>query len=196
MINDEEFFEYKNIFRDILLQIPGIILAVDAFYLEYWGYLFKAKDANGNSFDISILPMNRITEMCIRSTNLILYDPEGIYCKAKIVANDETFTTSNLEIKKKEDYIGLFYFEWDRFKKSLLIGDYWLALKSVERMKKYYMHTYRITLKKFANTPHCPEKEFYRVDKENIEKNYIVDGSFITLENTAETLKQMFENLL
>ncbi len=196
LMDNDNFFEYKNNFRYILLQIPGIEVAVDAFYLEYWGYLFKAKDNNGSSFDISILPINRITEMCIRSTNLILYDPDGVYCKAKIVANDETLTTSNFEIRKKEDYRGLFYFEWSRFKKSLLNGDYWLALKSVERMKKYYIHTYRIGLKNFANTPHCPEKEFNLVDKEGIEKYYIVDGSFITLENTAETFKKLFENLL
>ena len=111
----------------------------------------------------------------------------------KEIANDVLLSTEYLEKEKNDDYIGLFYFEWLRFKKSYFNNDYWLALKAVEKMKIYYMHLYRIAYGYFANTPHCPEKEFDNVCKNNLKSIYVIDGTFITLRKTAEALKELFE---
>ncbi len=193
LINDDDFENFREKFSGILNKIPNISLSVEAFYLEHFGYLFKALSSQNIQFDISILPVQRAKEMGIRSSNKVLYDPLDLYTNLKEIANDVLLSTEYLEKEKINDYIGLFHFEWLRFKKSYFNNDYWLALKAVEKMKIYYIHLYRIAFGYFANTPHCPEKQFDNVCKNELKSIYVIDGTFITLRKTAEALKELFE---
>lgn len=194
LIKDNDFINFKHDFSSILHKISDINLAVEAFYLENFGYLFKVLGCCDVQLDISILPLQRANEMGIRSTNIIIYDPFNIYSNLKKNADDNILMTANLEKERISDYMGLFYFEWLRLKKSLVTEDYWLALKAVERMKIYYMHMYRIVFEQFASTPHCPEKEFESVCNDELKEIYIIDGTLVTLRKTAIDLKKLFED--
>ena len=131
--------------------------------------------------------------MRIRSSNIILYDPYGLLAKEiKESSNKKTYSTKDIEINNKNNYSELFYFEWLRYEKAYSENNYWLALKAVERMKKYYMHMRRIKNNDFSSNSHCPENNYsfndYLLDV------YKIDGSYSTLRNTAERLKEMFVN--
>ena len=193
LVDNQSFSTFRDKFATLLHSFSYIYVAAYAFYLENWGYLYKAMSKNNVFFDISILPSNRIDEMRIRSSNIILYDPYGLLAKEiKESSNKKTYSTKDIEINNKNNYSELFYFEWLRYEKAYSENNYWLALKAVERMKKYYMHMRRIKNNDFSSNSHCPENNYsfndYLLDV------YKIDGSYSTLRNTAERLKEMFVN--
>lgn len=190
LVDDKDFSAFKDNFTEKLLSYSNIYLAAYVLYLENWGYLFKAMSKKHVCFDISILPCKRIDEMGVRSSNIVLYDPYGLYAEKIKKSNDNSFLTKHIEDNNQNNYSALFYFEWLRFEKSYKDNNYWLALKSVERMKKYYIHMSRIKNHDYSNNSHCPENNFY--EKDYLIEIYKVDGTYLTLMNTAEHLKNIF----
>ena len=184
LVSVDNFEKFKEEFADKISKLPYVIISVYAFYLEYWGYLYKIKTVSGTQFDVSILPVERKSEMTIRKSNKTIYDPYKIFEIEKTKAKDENWSTFTIESKRNKDYFGLFHFEWMRFNNACIAKDYWLALKSLERMKKYYLHLFRLKNNNYANTPHCPEKNFSTIN-ETLNQYYIIDGTFESLKKTA-----------
>lgn len=163
IVCNDDFKSFKKTFSSYLECCQFIDQAAYYGYVENWGYIFKAIGFYHQTnvlFDISILPINRIDEMALRSSNILLYDRDKIAESIIQKNSNNFFECSVLEPLRKLDYIKLFGFESLRFESCLTNNDLWLAVKSLERMKQYYMHYKRISEKKFANNPHCPEKQY------------------------------------
>lgn len=148
-------------------------------------------------FDITILPLSRVDEMALRSTNIVLFDKDDI-AKMAIERNRHQFFESfALEPQRKVDYVKLFGFEFLRLEKSLVDNDVWLAIKSVERMKQYYMHYKRISENKYSRNQHCPEKQFSKDFPEDIlETVYEVKADVELLCKEKDNLCEVFYNII
>ena len=170
--------------------MPSVLFAAEAFYLENWGYLFKAVDLDNINYDISIISKSRISEISIRSTNVIIKDTEGVYQSYVSIADDSRFLVSKLESEHFYDYGTLFGFEKKRFNEAIRKKDYWYAVRCLERMKNYLIRCDRIQNKVFAKTCSCPEKEYIDIN-DCIKKIYIIDGTIDTLIQTSEELGKL-----
>lgn len=160
LIESELFQEFRDDFPRYLEEIEYIQYAAEYSYIENWGYIFKIigeQDHKQFLYDMSILPYDRLSEMGIRNTNNILFDKTGMLMDYKS-KNKRSYDTKILELKRKDDYVRLFGFEYLRFIKSYSENDYWLAFKAIDRMKTYLMRYSRIKSELFSGTQHCPEK--------------------------------------
>lgn len=190
VIRDEKFEYFRKEFRIFLEEVPSVLFAAEAFYLENWGYLFKAVDLDNINYDISIISKSRISEISIRSTNVIIKDTEGVYQSYVSIADDSRFLVSKLESEHFYDYGTLFGFEKKRFNEAIRKKDYWYAVRCLERMKNYLIRCDRIQNKVFAKTCSCPEKEYIDIN-DCIKKIYIIDGTIDTLIQTSEELGKL-----
>lgn len=191
VIQDDCFESFRNSFREFLENIPCILYAAEAFYLEHWGYLFKAIDLNSICYDISIISERRIDEMSIRSTNVIIKDTNELYQYYIKHADDDRFLISKLERQHLYDYCTLFGFERNRFWKASEEADYWYAVRCLERMKNYLIRCDRIQREIFPKSRSCPEKGYSDID-DCLKKIYIIDGNIETLVQTSEELCNLF----
>jgi hypothetical protein len=189
---DDNFQVFHKEFVHVLERTPNILFAVESHYLEYWGYLFKALSKSLILFDISLISKSRINEISIRKTNKILYDIDSVYKLNIELAKDSDYETKNLELPKKEDYIKLFTIDWLKFNSSIKANDYWLALRFLERIKKYYLHLRRITEIRFTRLPHIPDKKFGTdIADSELCNAYKIDGKMKTLEESGNEIKKM-----
>lgn len=191
VINDNDFDNFRKNFRLFLEEIPGILYAAEAFYLENWGYLFKAIDYENTNYDISIISESRIDEMSIRSTNIVLKDTNGIYQRQIDCADDSRYLVGEMEKQHFMDYGTLFGFERARFFKAIEKEDYWYAVRCLERMKNYLIRCERIQSNSFPKSRSCPEKEYMDVGS-CLKRIYLVDGSLDTLTHTSTELCDLF----
>ena len=161
IIQTDDFRAYRNSFVDYLEKCKLIKYAANYKYVENWGYIFKIilEYMNPPIFiDLTIIPFERISEMALRESNIILFDKTNSI--ERYTHSKTSFETKDLEPDRKLDYVKLFGFEYLRYHKSIDKNDYSLAIKALDRMKAYYMHYKRIKTGVFANTQHCPEKRF------------------------------------
>lgn len=200
LINDADFQMYSDQFVGLLERMPLIDIAAYHDYVENWGYIYKAMGCrNGirDCFDITILPQRRSDEMALRSTNKILYDRNGIAARLLRRYSDRVYETSELEQERRLDYVKMFGFEHLRFQKSMESGDYWLAIKAIERMRTYYLHYRRIKEEKYATNPHSPEKGFAdQFPNEPLWDIYCVRGNAAQLSETERILFQLFYKMV
>lgn len=199
LVKSDFFDEIRSVFSRKLEEQKLIQYAAEYSYVENWGYVFKAIGNDGVNltfFDFSILPVNRIKEMGIRKSNVILFDKTGFLDKF-ISQNNNSYDTNVLEPKRKRDYVILFGFEYLRFFKSIRENDYWLAYKSLDRMKIYIMRYNRIKRSVFSNTQQCPEKK-YSLDfaDSSLRNRYTIDGTIVGIERVCESLVNLFGNLI
>lgn len=192
VINNEDFKVFRSNFRVFLESIPSIVYAAEVFYLEHWGYLFKAVDLNGICFDISIIPENRINEMSIRSTNIVLKDTNGLYQFYVDNADDRLYFVSNLENQRFYDYCALFGFEKNRFNKAAETSDYWYAVRCLERMKNYLIRCDRIQNKNYSKTQSCPERGYDDIN-DFMKKIYVINGNMESLICTSKEICNLFD---
>ncbi len=196
LIKNEHFNSLRNEFSQFLERCLLIDIATFYSYVENWGYIYKTIGSYNERtvlFDISILPVSRVEEMSLRLTNIILLDRDGIAGKIIDQNKNYNFDTSYLEPMRRLDYVKLFGFEYLRLTKSLKTCDYWLAEKSIERMKTYYLHYRRIQESNFARNPHCPEKGFsIDLPNDSLQRIFSVSGNLNSLAIVAEQLFQLF----
>jgi predicted nucleotidyltransferase len=191
VIFDDKFESFRRSFRVLLEDIPSIRYAAEAFYLENWGYLFKAISIDNIGYDISIVSKNRISELGIRSTNIVLKDTDGLYQAYVNLADDSQFSVSKLEEQHFYDYGTLFGFEKNRFSEAVKNKDYWYAVRCIERMKNYLIRCDRIQRKIYSKSRSCPEKGY--IDINNcLKKIYIIDSTLDSLVRTSEELCKLF----
>lgn len=195
VICDNNFEDFKNSFRIFLEKIPSILYAAEVFYLENWGYLFKAIDYDNVNYDISIIPKSRINEMSIRSTNIIIKDTDGIYQESINRADDGRFLISKLEKQHFTDYGTIFGFERIRFFEAVQKADYWYAVRCLERMKNYLIRCDRIQTGVFPCSRSCPEKGYIDVN-DCLKRIYIIDGDLDTLVQTSIKLCELFATII
>lgn len=195
VIRDDNFESFRKSFCLFLEGIPGILLAAEAFYLENWGYLFKAIDTQNVNYDISIISKSRIREMGIRSTNIVIKDTKGFYQSYVDCAIDDAFLVSELETQHLYDYCTLFGFEKRRFYEAIEEEDYWYCVRCLERMKNYMIRCDRIQRRDFSKSCNCPERGYVDID-DCIKKEYFIDGTLGTLVQTAERLCELFSVII
>lgn len=195
IITCNDFNKFKNNFKSFLESIEELLLVVDSFYLENWGYLFKAIDLDGMLYDITIIPITRFDEMSIRTTNIILKDTNDFLSSKIKQANDSIYEVSYLEDKHYNDYIIMFNFEYYRFIDAKKNGDYWYMIRCLERLKNYYVRCNRIQNKVYSKSRSCPER-LYHDNTNQLENIYKIDGTFLTAVNTGEKLMITFETMI
>lgn len=195
VIVDANFVSFRNSFRYFLEDIQGVLIAAEASYLENWGYLFKAIDNHNICYDISIIPRSRISEMGVRSTNVVIKDTDGFYQDCIDQADDECFKVSNIETRHLLDYSALFGFEAARLDEAIKNNDYWYAVRCLERMKNHLIRCDRIQREMFSKTCSCPEKEYTDID-DCIKKAYSIDGTLESLGQTGEKLVVLFTEMI
>lgn len=195
VVSDENFDYFRSTFVNFLEDVPSVQYAAEVFYLENWGYLFKAIDTNKIIYDISIIPKCRMKEMSIRSTNKIIKDTDGVYQYYVDLANDDDFLIDRLESKRFKDYGTLYGFERIRFTQAVNKGDYWYAVRCLERMKNYLIRCERIESGNFPKSRSCPEKEYIDIN-DCLKKIYVIDGNLNTLILTSERLYKLFQKII
>lgn len=193
IIKESSFCYYRNTFTSILERIPKVKWATFVQYLEYWGYLFKAIDDNEKVYDISILPLSRIQEMSIRSTNIIIKDSYDIYKRQVLQAQDDRYEISNLENSRYSDYIRLFFWEYHRLIGALSNHEYWYSVRCLERLKNYYIRCDRIQKKSFSKKLYCPEKDYQNPLLSEI---FIIDGTESSLYKTSKRIMDAFLGMI
>ena len=196
VLKDESFYGdfYKTIDRFFVEKV-GFSICAYMFYQENWGYLHKAVDREKVEYDISILPLSRIREMGIKSTNIVLVDKTGDYTKFISYANDDYNEQGYILMEKKRNIINqtiLYFWEYQKCANN----QYWEEIKYLERIRRNVMILERakagIVFKHFFS----PEKN-YEVDVEDKEfrRDYIINGDN-SLNNTYLKLKDKFLSLL
>lgn len=195
VVNDEDFECFRKTFVDFLECIPSVQYAAEVFYLENWGYLFKAMDSNRIFYDISIISKNRMKEMSIRSTNKIIKDTDMIYQHCVEQADDDSFMIARLECDRFRDYGTLYGFERIRFLQAIEKKDYWYAVRCLERMKNYLIRCERIESGDFPKSRSCPEKGYGDID-DCLKRIYTMDGNLNTLVLTSERLYELFQKII
>lgn len=200
LIQTDDFGSFKDSFSLYLEHFQLIDQAAYYGYVENWGYVFKAigfYQEKNILFDISVLPLSRVDEMALRATNILLYDRNQVAKSAIEHNTNRSFDASVLEPQRKTDYIKLFGFEVLRFEKSIDSEDLWLAVKSLERMKQYYMHYKRILECTYACNQHCPEKHYGDAFPDDILDNiYEIKVDLDVLNNVKTDLCAAFLNLI
>lgn len=195
VIRDDAYDKLINSFSRYLESFPFIRYAAKVFYLENWGYLFKAIDLDNILYDISILPLHRITEMSIRSTNLILKDTNNLYKRQIESADDSKYEIKKLESERYLDYITLIGFERQRFFFAINKNDYWYAQRCLERIKNYLIRCDRINRKEFPKSQSCPEKGYFDLNNK-IKKAFIIDGTQNSLIETEKRLSDLCKQIV
>lgn len=195
VIVDTCFVSFRNSFRNFLEDIPDVLIAAEASYLENWGYLFKAIDSSNIGYDISIIPKSRISEMGIRSTNIVIKDTDNFYQNCVDHAVDECFNVRNIETRHLLDYSALFGFETARLEEAIKDNDYWYAVRCLERMKNYLIRCDRIQHEVFSKACSCPEKKYADID-DCIKKAYYIDGTLESLGQTGKKLVVLFTEMI
>lgn len=195
IVKNECFDEFRADFRSFLERISCIQYAAEVFYLEHWGYLYKALAITGIDYDISLISENRINEMSIRSTNKVLKDNNGILLKWIAEANDDDYKIEKLECQRRLDYATLFGIERKRFCEAREKGDYWYGVRCLERMKNYLIRCDRIQNGNFPKSRSCPEKNYLDLG-DFIRKEYILDGTMDTASKTSENLCRIFNKII
>lgn len=200
LIDVGDFFEFIDGFSAYLEQCKLIDIAAYYGYVENWGYIFKTIGSYYKEdvlFDITILPLGRVDEMALRSTNNVLFDKNDT-AQIAIERNQyKCFETFALEPQRRVDYVKLFGLELLRLEKSLVDSDIWLAIKSIERMKQYYMHYKRILENKYSRNQHCPEKQFSKDFSEDILGTiYEVKADVELLCKAKDNLCEAFYNII
>lgn len=195
VVCDKKFELFRREFASFLEKISCVKYAAEVFYLENWGYLFKAIDSDGIIYDISIISKARIQEMGIRSTNKIIKDTDNVYQHFVEQANDNDFLVSKLEKERLKDYGTLYGFERKRFSQAISKEDYWYAVRCLERMKNYLIRCVRIEKEDFSKSQSCPEKGYSDVN-DCLKEIYIIDGKINTLVFTAEKLDKLFQKII
>lgn len=198
IIQTEDFRAYRNSFVSFLENCKIIKYAANYSYVENWGYIFKIVLDNENEaifVDLTIIPFDRISEMALRNTNIILFDKTNSidrYIQSKI-----SFESKDLEPRRKLDYVKLFGFEYLRYYNSIDNNDYSLANKAIERMKTYYMRYKRIKMGVFANTQHCPEKKFGKDFPDDSVYQSLMSGEILPgIQNQEKILVDAFGQLI
>ena len=160
---EKSFKEFRNHFIDFLMNDCHMVIAAEEFYLENWGYLFKAFDKNMIAYDISIVPDNRIDELGIKSSNIILFDKSGSYLKCLQNASDDNANLFLSDIQFRKNTINKIVIDLICVKKCILVdGDceYWEVVKYLERIRRNVMILMRMNENKLKRKSFSPEKNF------------------------------------
>lgn len=198
VIKDDRFTFFRRTFsRLVESQIDEIVVFVEMYYLENWGYLFKGFDNSGTYYDISIIPRRRIDEISIRNSNKVLYDTDNVYSNAMYDAEDAKYNVCTTLNDKIKDYEKMFYVDAGKFIKSYYSKDYWLMVRYLERLKRLLI----MRLRYMSNIPpaslFAPEKNM-KLDMQNssLKRYYIIDGNTESLLGTAKYMLDEFQNTL
>ena len=189
------FSAFRTGFAKYIERCKPILFAAEMSYVEHWGYIYKSVDCYRVLYDISIIPLNRINEISVRSTNIVLKDTNDIYRKQINNANDILFQNDRLETERYIDYIKLFAFEYNRFLSSIRSNDYWYAVRCLERLKNYYIRCDRIQRSEFPISRSCPEKKYFEINQ-LIQNTYVIDGSIKTLYKTGKEIFSAFREMI
>lgn len=196
VIRSENFDIVRKNFSNYLEVCEDILYVAEFSYIENWGYLFEGIMVQDKiTFDISIIPLSRINEMGLSRKNRIIFDKTGEmerYIKKNIILDSR-----NQELLKRESYVRLFGFEILRIQRSVEKGDYWRAVKSIERMKEYYMRYKRIKSKKYSGNSYKPEKNFdYDFPDDELKGIYRLDGSLHMVKKNAAKITEIFLTMI
>ena len=165
IVYQDLFDEFRNSFIDFLMNDCNMVIAAEEFYLENWGYLFKAFDDNKHIFDISIIPDNRINELGINKSNIVLFDKSGLYLNyLDCFSNYSHFSKQQYTQLRKNTInkviIDLVYI--NRIIKRIKC-DYWEGIKYHERIRRNIMILMRMNENLLNRKVFSPEKNFSAV---------------------------------
>lgn len=193
----QEFFDdFRNNFIDFLMKDCYMTIAAEEFYLENWGYLFKAFDENMQAFDISIIPDNRIKEIGIKSSNIVLFDKSGLYLQNLESASDNNSLSKQQHVQLRKNTINRIIIDLVYVKKIILKDnecDYWEGIKYLERIRRNIMILMRMNANLLKRKYFSPEKDFFKEFKDN-DLRILYNNKILNI-NLYKKWKKYFINL-
>lgn len=161
VIYNHNFDEFRKRFASILIEECKMCVAAEQFYLENWGYLFKAFDQELVQYDISIIPDNRIDELGIKKTNIILFDKSGLYSEIIKKSGDDYWLQEDYAKGSRMNIVNKIVVDLINLKKNIVINnDYWNSVKYIERIRRNIMIIIRMNQKCMGNKYFSPERKF------------------------------------
>ena len=136
--------------------------------------LFKAFDQELVQYDISIIPDNRIYELGIKKTNIILFDKSGLYSEIIKKSDDDYWMQEVYAKESRMNIVNKIVIDLLNLKKNIVIeNDYWNSVKYVERIRRNIMIVTRINQKCIGSKYFSPERKFAEeIECEGLEALY------------------------
>ena len=161
VIYNKYFNEFRRRFASILIEECKMCVAAEQFYLEKWGYLFKAFDQELVQYDISIIPYSRIDELGIKKTNIILFDKSGLYSEMIKKSDDDYWMQEVYAKERRNNIANKIIIDLINLKKNIVINnDYWNSIKHIEMIRRNIMIVLRINQRCLGSKYFSPEKNF------------------------------------
>lgn len=198
VIKDDHFLSFKETFSYFVeSNISDILVFVEMYYLENWGYLFKGIDTEGIFYDLSIIPSNRINEISIRSTNILYKDTGNLYKNEIAKADDSRFNPDHRLVLSEGPINKAFYINACRFVKSYYRNDYWLMIRYLEKMRINFLMRARTVRRAHTVSINIPETNI-EIDCADLtlRQNYVIDGTTEALANTGKYLMTEYQKTL
>lgn len=197
IVVDSNQFE---IFSDIVSEeiekcIPEIIFMGKDKYLEDWGYMYCGIDDEGIFYDLAIIPLSRVNEMCMRTHNTILFDRKGLIEQEIKNARDINYQSAEYLERRKPEVIRMIYINYVRYIKNFKKKDYWMAFRFLNLLRENVMKCERIINKVPSKLFFLSEENFEIETKNNhLRNDFVIDGTFETLNSTARTIIYYYKN--
>lgn len=160
IVRDNVFEDTRYEIDKVLVGKCGLVISVEMFYLENWGYLHKAIDESGFEYDISLISRKRISELGIKASNKILFDKDGLYSKSIECSSDNSQDDSKLEEREKSRIIDRCKINFFYCYKAYREKEYWEQIKYFDRIRRDIMLLIRDKHMVLRKHNFSPEKHF------------------------------------
>lgn len=162
IVYQDLFDDFRNSFIDFLMNDCNMVIAAEEFYLENWGYLFKAFDDNTHIFDISIIPDNRINELGIKKSNIVLFDKSGLFLQHVDCCFDYSLFSKQQNTNLRKNTINKVIIDLVYINRIIkrIEYDYWEGVKYLERIRRNVMILMRMNKNLLNRKFFSPEKNF------------------------------------
>jgi hypothetical protein len=193
-IKDEAFETWRNeLPQRAPFWDPDVIFASFDIYKPGWGYLYGVLTKH-NYFDIAIVPLARMEDLGILSTNIIIKDScDGILAAAIQKSDGSQHDPGKFYITNREAIEGRFLIDCYRFSRAVIIKNKLLMIRYLHFLRNSLLLKYRCESKEFGTIHSIPEKGFIS-ESFAIEllENYKIDSNNLTLIKTYDWLVGAF----
>jgi predicted nucleotidyltransferase len=195
LIRDDNFCAFIKDIDEIFTNNSILLISTEWRYQEGWGYLHKGIDNNNIKYDISYLPESRISEMGIKSSNIIYFDKTGKYTDEVKNNNDDINLQFLYMQRNKTNNEDKFIINAESFLFAYKNEDYWSSIKYIERLRELLMLLIRTKQKKVSKNYFSPEKNFEKEIDHDLKVFYKI-GTEADLKNTFNMLIISFCKLI
>jgi predicted nucleotidyltransferase len=197
VVNSNQFEEISNtISYELEKNISEFIFIGKDKYLEDWGYMYCGIDNKGVFYDLALIPLSRINEMCLRTHNIILFDKSGLIAPKIESSKDINYQSEEYLENKLPEVIRMVYINYVRYIRNYKKKDYWMSFRFLNLLRENIMKCERIR----KNTPSklfFLSDENFEMETQNhtLKNDFIIDGTFEMLNNSARKIISSYKNI-